>query len=82
MLSGPRIKNSLRSMIPNETPQKYLFELKRLLNKAFPEMDGQAKEQLVFEQYIRSLPKVVYFSRDKDISGCVEKSSSTDPHAQ
>ena len=49
-----------RSMFPNETPQRYLFELKLLLIKAFPQMDGQAKEQLVFEQYIRGLPKVVY----------------------
>lgn len=49
-----------RSMFPNETPQRYLFELKRLLNRAFPEMDGQAKEQLTFEQFIRGLPKAVY----------------------
>ena len=27
-----------RTMHPDETPQKYLFELKRLLQKAFPEM--------------------------------------------
>ena len=47
-------------MFPNETPQRCLLELKRLLNKAFPQMDGQAKEQLAFEQYIRGLPKVVY----------------------
>ena len=49
-----------RSMFPNETPQRYLFQLKRLLNKAFPEMDDQAKEQLIFEQFIRGLPKAVY----------------------
>ena len=49
-----------RSMFPNETPQRYLFEMKRLLNKAFPEMDDQAKEQLNFEQFIRGLPKAVY----------------------
>ena len=42
-----------RSIFPTETPQRYLFELKYLLNKAFPQMDGQTKEQLVFEQYIR-----------------------------
>ena len=47
-------------MFPNETPQRYLFELKRLLNKAFPDMDDQAKEQLNFEQFFRGLPKAVY----------------------
>ena len=42
---------------PGETPQKYLYELKGLLRKAFPEMSTEAKEQLIFEQYIRGFPK-------------------------
>ena len=47
-------------MFPGERPQKYLFELKRLLNKAFPQMAEEAKEQLLFEQFICGLPKVTY----------------------
>ena len=34
-----------RTMFPGERPQKYLFELKKLLNKAFPQMAEEAKEQ-------------------------------------
>ena len=49
-----------RTMFPGERPQKFLFELKRLLNKAFPQMAEEAKEQLLFEQYIRGLPKSIY----------------------
>ena len=49
-----------RTMHPDETPQKYLYELKRLLQKAFPEMFEGAREQLLFEQYIRGLPRYVY----------------------
>ena len=47
-------------MFPGQRPQKYLFELKKLLNKAFPQMAEEAKEQLLFEQFIRGLPKVIY----------------------
>ena len=50
----------VRTMFPGERPQKFLFELKRLLNKAFPQMAEEAKEQLLFEQYIRGLPKSIY----------------------
>ena len=49
-----------RTIYPGESPQKFIFELKRLLKKAFPEMVEEAREQLVFEQYIRGLPKFVY----------------------
>ena len=49
-----------RTMFPGERPQKYLFELKKSLNKAFPQMAEEAKEQLLFEQFIRGLPKVIY----------------------
>ena len=49
-----------RTMFPSETPQKYLFELKRLINKAFPELGEDAREQLLFDQYIRGLPKIVH----------------------
>ena len=49
-----------RTIFPGERPQKYLFELKRLLNKAFPQMAEEAKEQLLFEQFIRGLPKAIY----------------------
>ena len=49
-----------RTIFPGERPQNYLFELKRLLNKAFPEMAEEAKEQLLFEQFIRGLPKAIY----------------------
>ena len=49
-----------RTMFPCERLQKYLFELKKLLNKAFPQMAEEAKEQLLFEQFIRGLPKVIY----------------------
>ena len=34
-----------RTMVPNETPQKYLFELRRLIFKAFPELADGAREQ-------------------------------------
>ena len=46
-----------RSLHPGETPQKYLYELKGLLRKVFPEMSTEAKEQLIFEQYIRGFQK-------------------------
>ena len=49
-----------RSLYPSETRQKYLYELKGLLRKAFPEMPMEAKEQLLFEQYIRGLPRQNY----------------------
>ena len=49
-----------RTMHPDETPQKDLYELKRLLQKAFPEMFEGARKQLLFEQYIRGLPRYVY----------------------
>ena len=49
-----------RTMFPSETPQKYLFELKSLINKAFPEMGEDARVQLLFDQYIRGLPKMVH----------------------
>ena len=34
------------TMFLDERPQKYLFDLKRLLNRAFPQMAEEAKEQL------------------------------------
>ena len=40
-----------RSIYSSETPQKYLYEVKRLLKRAFPEMAEEAKEELLFEQY-------------------------------
>ena len=49
-----------RSLHPSETPQKYLYELKGLLRKTFPEMSMEAKEQLLFEQYIRGLPRQIF----------------------
>ena len=49
-----------RTIYPGESPQKFIFELKRLLKKAFPEMVEEAREQLLFEQYIRGLLKFVY----------------------
>ena len=49
-----------RTIYPGETPQKYMYELKRLLKRAFPEMAEEAREQLLFEQYIHGLPKFVY----------------------
>ena len=51
-----------RSLHPGETPQKYLYELKGLLRKAFPDMSIEAKEQLIFEQYIRGFPRKIYES--------------------
>ena len=48
-----------RRIYPGESPQKYLYELKRLLKRAFPEMIPEAKE-LLFEQFIRGLPRYVY----------------------
>ena len=49
-----------RSLHRSETRQKYLYELEGLLRKAFPEMSLEAKEQLLFEQYIRGLPRLIY----------------------
>ena len=49
-----------RKMFSGERPQKYLFELKKFLKKAFPQMAEEAKGQPLFEQFIRGLPKVIY----------------------
>ena len=34
-----------RTMYPGESPQKFLFELKRLLNKVFPFRNGRCKQR-------------------------------------
>ena len=49
-----------RRIYPGESPQRYLYELNRLLKRAFPEMIPEAKDQLLFEQFIRGLPRYVY----------------------
>ena len=51
-----------RSHHPGETPQKYSYELKGLLRKAFPDLSVEAKEQLIFEQYTRGFPRNIYQS--------------------
>lgn len=46
-----------RKQIPGETPHAYLFNLKRLLGRALPDLDGVAKEALLLHHFIDGLPK-------------------------
>ena len=49
-----------RGIYPGESPQKYLYKVKRLLKRTFPKMIPESKEQLLSEQFIRGLPRYVY----------------------
>ena len=51
-----------RSLHLGESLQKYIHELKGLLRKAFPDISIEAKEQFVFEHYIRGFPSKIYES--------------------
>ena len=75
-----------RSLHPGETPQKYLYELKGFLRKAFPDMSEEAKEQLLYEQYIRGLPRSIYenirLSPDVKTSDEAMKRAQADTYAK
>jgi len=45
-----------RSLHDGESPRSYLFELKRLLDLAMPNMDATAREQLLFHQFVNGMP--------------------------
>ena len=48
-----------RSMLPGETLNLYVHELKRLLQQAMPDLQADAKEQLLLHQFLTGLPPAV-----------------------
>ena len=48
-----------RFMLPGETLNLYVHELKRLLQQAMPDLQGAAKEQLLLHQFLTGLPPAV-----------------------
>jgi hypothetical protein len=48
-----------RRLLPGETPRVFLYNLKRLLETAMPELSGEAKEKFLFHKFIEGLPKDV-----------------------
>ena len=50
-----------RKMHPGESPQEFLYAIKRLLSKAIPEMDEGAREQLLLHRFLSGIPE--HFSR-------------------
>ena len=46
-----------RKNLPGESPQEFLYSLKQLLTKAIPDMDMDAREQLLLHRFLSGLPR-------------------------
>ena len=44
-------------MMPNESPHTFLFELKKLLKLALPDLDGNARETMLLHNFLDGLPQ-------------------------
>ena len=56
-----------RSIFPGESVSMYLYELKRLLHQAMPELTADARKQLLIHQFLAGLPATL--SRQLRASG-------------
>ena len=45
-----------RKLRPGETVQMYLHHLQRLLESALPDLDGESKDKLLFQQFLAGVP--------------------------
>ena len=48
-----------QSMLPGETLNLYVHELKRLLQQTMPDLQAEAKEQLLLQQFLAGLPTTI-----------------------
>lgn len=43
--------------MPSESPHAFLFHLKKLLNLALPELEGNARETMLLQHFLDGLPQ-------------------------
>lgn len=48
-----------RKQLPGESPHAYLFQLKKLLGTALPNVDDATKETMILHHFIEGLPKSI-----------------------
>ena len=58
-----------RSLFPSESVQIYVYELKKLINRALPDIATEAKEQLLFHRFVTGLP--VQMSREIQLNSSI-----------
>ena len=58
-----------RSLFPSESVQIYVYELKKLINRALPDIETEAKEQLLFHRFVTGLP--VQMSREIQLNSSI-----------
>ena len=46
-----------RKQMPGESPHAYLFQFKKLLHTALPNLEGGTKETMLLQHFIDGLPK-------------------------